>query len=202
MAAARSDVEVWIVYAVPENYPGIGRPSRTGEGWRDIIVAPLSESARFFNENSGRGIVMVGHEAERLIIGLSEIEPAGGTIIVASSPQRPDLGEVSLRRNQRVIRQLLAMRSADWCRRTLDLCDCNGIARIVEEEVNRASPERAPVILFPYGPKPHLFAATYELARRYAENGWFVYPIPLSYDASYSEGIGQLVWLRVPDDRG
>jgi len=197
MAAARSDTEIWIAYAVPENYPGIGRSSRTGEGWQDIIVAPLSESARFFNENSGRGIVMIGHEADRLIIGLSEIEPAGGTIIVASSAQRPDLAEVSLRRNQRVIRQLRGMRSAHWSKKTVDLCDCAGIARVVDEEVSRASPEGAPVILFPYGPKPHLFTATYELAQRYTENGWFVYPIPLSYDASYSEGIGQLVWLQV-----
>lgn len=189
-------LETYLVYAVPENYPGISS-SASAEGWTDIIVGPLSETARLFNENSGRGIILVGHEADRLIVGLSEIEPAGGSIVLTWSRRRPDLGEVSSRRNLQLTRHLEAMRVADWKRCWLELCDFEGLSDLVESEVVRASEKRAPVILFPYGPKPHVFGMTYELARRYFENSWFVYPVPASYDATYSEGVGEVLWLHL-----
>ena len=54
----------------------------------------------------------------------------------------------------------------------------------------------APVILFPYGPKPLIFVSAFELALEYPEASWFVYPIPSAYDTAYSEGIDETVWLR------
>jgi hypothetical protein len=197
IAEFQGNTEVWISYTVPENYPGISAPPRPTDGWRDIIVAPLSDAARFFNEGSGRGIVLIGHETDRLILGLAEIEPAGGTIVAAFSAERPDLGEVSLRRNQRMVRQLLSMRSSDWRRIDIGLRDWNRLGEVVADEVRNASQAGAPVIVYPYGPKPHVFATAYELARTYYENAWFVYPIPTSYDAAYSEGIGAVTWSRV-----
>jgi len=198
-----STLRARLVYTVPENYPGIPS-SADAQSWSDIIVAPLSETARFFNENSGRGIVLVGHESARPIVGLSEIEPAGGRIVLTWSRRRPDLGEMSFRKNHQVIRQLEAMRVADWRHVWLELCNFETLAKLVAEEVGRASKQEAPVIMFPYGPKPHVFGIAYELARCYFENSWFVYPVPTSYDAYYSEGIEEVVWFQIskPDPAG
>lgn len=186
-----------IAYTSAENYPGIADSDVPAPGWQDIIVAPLSASARFFNESSSRGIVILGHEADRLIVALAEIEPSGGAIVVASSPLRPDIGELTARRNARVVRQLMRMRAADWTKHTIGLMDVRGMEELVSHEIQRASKDNAPAILFPYGPKTLLFISAFSLAKNYYDNSWFVYPIPMSYDSSYSEGIGELMWLRL-----
>ena len=189
---------ITLAYTVPQNYPGVGR-RRKGDGWRDIIVAPLARTARLFNENRGRGVILLGHEADRLIVGLAEIEPAGGSIVLAISESRPDLGELARRRNEKVVRQLSSMRTADWALIPVLRDDLARVVAIVMQNVSLASQyaEPAPVILFPYGPKPFIIAAAFELARCYRENSWFVYPIPRSYDANYSEGIGEVQWYTV-----
>lgn len=187
---------IYIAYTTPENYPGLAGSS-TGVGWRDIIVAPFGSSARFFNESSGRGIVVAGHEADRLIVALAEIEPAGGTVVIGRSKTRPDLGEVSHRRNKSIVRQLTSMRTADWKTVSVNLTDFSAMSAIAAAEIERAKKYDAPVILFPFGPKPLIFAAACELAAVYGENSWFVYPVPASYDIDYSEGIGKVIWVQV-----
>jgi hypothetical protein len=193
LAAARIP-RVFVAYSVPQNYPGV-RPRHRLDGWSDIIVAPLARTSRLFNENSGRGMVLLGHESDRLIVALAEIEPAGGSLVFCASATRPDLVAMSRRRNQKIVRQLTAMRTSNWSVSTVQLNDLASVRHITRKEVDVARAQNAPIILFPYGPKPFLVGCCYEIAASYKENAWFVYPIPRSYDVNYTEGVSEVRWF-------
>lgn len=200
-AVQNTNGRVYIAYSVPENYPGVFRSPKEWDGWRDVIIAPLTDPARFTNENSARGVVLVGHEPDRLVVALAEIEPPGGTVVVAASDLRPDLAQISMRRNRRSIEHLTLMYSSDWQTQLIDIREIDRVCEVIQAEAKRASVQKAPLVLFPYGPKPFLFQAAIESARVYPQNTWFVYPIPSSYDASYSEGISTVLWYKVARHR-
>jgi len=156
----------WIVaYSSPENYTGFDEMDAQRSSWKDIIIAPLPESAFLFNESSSRGVVLPGHEADRLVVALAEIEPSGGVVVVAESAGRPDLKLVSERRNRQIFRQLTRSKGPAWTKRIVSIADINEMRRIVWAEVTQAKAKLAPVILFPYGPKPLIFASVFELVR-------------------------------------
>lgn len=183
-----------VVHSIPENYL-IGDESGKGTGWRDVIVAPLAATATLFNESRSRGIILLGHESDRLIVALAELEPAGGVILLATTAQRPDLRRISQRFNQKIIRHLTRMRSHTWRTETLDISDMEGLRRSVSSEIVLAKDFAAPVILFPYGPKPLLFLSALQLCAEYPEASWFVYPVPASYDVNYTEGTQGCIWV-------
>ncbi|MCI0604588.1 hypothetical protein L0156_16500 [bacterium] len=183
-----------VCYSIPENYGNLSEPHRKS-GWRDIIVAPLAETALLFNEAHSRGIIMPGHEADRLILGLAELEPSGGLILLVNTPNRPDLRYLSERNNHKIMRQLTRLRSSDWVIKIVGLVDLDNLARYAKEQINIAKEFDAPVILFPYGPKLLLFFVALQLSSEYPEASWFVYPIPAAYDINYSEGIESTLWL-------
>lgn len=183
-----------VAYSIPELYQNLQRSQKVA-GWRDIIVAPLAETALLLNEAYSRGIVITGHEADRLIVALGELEPSGGLILMAETPRRPDLRHLSERKNQRVIRQLTSMRASNWKKRVVGLFDFERLSRLVAEEISSAESKQAPVIVFPYGPKCLLFQTALQLSSDYPQASWFVVPIPVAYDVNYSEGADRTVWL-------
>ena len=194
LANAESDFN-WVVgYTIPENYPNLDISSKA-PGWKDIIIAPLAETAWLFYESHSRGIVLPGHESNRLVVALAELEPSGGLIMIADTPRRPDLRLLSERNNKKIIRQLTSMRSRNWLTEILSLEDFDLLASRVASEIKMAHKFDAPVILFPFGPKSLIFSAAYHLCCEYPEASWFVYPIPSSYDVTYSEGIQKTYWL-------
>jgi len=197
MLAEKQTEFQWIVaYTIPENYASAGsdQASRIRQGWRDLIVAPLADTAMLFNEAHSRGVIIVGHESDRLIVALAELEPSGGLILKAYNPERPDLHRVSDNHNRKIIRQLTHMRASQWTQRVVDLSKMEPIQRCIGAEIVIAQKYAAPVILFPYGPKLLVFSAAFELAEKYREASWFVYPVPTSYPVTYSEGVEKTIW--------
>lgn len=188
----------WIVaYSVPENYQSVA-DEIANIGWKDIIVAPLAETAYLFNEISSRGIILPGHDVDRLIIALSELEPAGGTIVMADTPRRPDLRQMSFTKNKNIIRQLEGLQSRVWKTETVGLHDLDLLEKLILDEVELAKEKSAPIILFPFGPKLHVFFAGLLLCELYPEASWFVYPIPHNYGVNYTEGVDTTLWLQNP----
>lgn len=183
-----------IAYSLPENYRFL-EGAYNAPGWRDVIVAPLAETAHLFNETASRGIILPGHEADRLIVALGEIESSGGLIVVSQTERRPDLQRVCERTNQKIIRQLMRMRSSVWTKEHILTNDIERLKICVNKEIKKAREKDAPVILFPYGPKPLIFFSAMELCYAYPDASWFVYPIPMGYDAGYSEGIEKTLWF-------
>ena len=185
----------WVIaYSIPENY-GTLESRRRWSGWRDLIVVPLAESATLSNEGHGRGIIIPGHEADRLVVALAEVEPPGGVILMMETPARPDLRQVSVQHNRKIIRQLRSMRSSDWSERTISVEQYILLRGCIAGQISAAAKFEAPLILFPFGAKSFIFVAGFVLALEYPQGSWFVYPIPSTYDVNYSEGIDRIVWL-------
>jgi hypothetical protein len=197
VASGAVDVDFVVAYSIPENYRNTS-DERAPIGWRDIIIAPLGETAQLFNEERGRGVIIPGHEPDRLVVALAEIEPSGGLILVAETDQRPDLRRRSEHLNQRAMRQLISMRSTLFRREVVSLAEFARVGELVENEIEQARQHDAPVMLFGYGPKPLVFFAALRLAESYPEGAWFVYPIPERYDLQYTSGVDRSIWYQVP----
>lgn len=186
-----------LAYSIPENYSSAGLPEGdpVSQGWRDVIVAPLRETAEFFNEASSRGIVLLGHQPGRVIVGLSEIEPTGGAIILPRLRSRPDMLRAAERANKRLIQRLQKSAFSQWRKRVVESSDTAGLLAMIDSEIRSARVSDSPLVLFPYGPKPLVFEAARACASRYPRGSWFVYPVPASYDAFASEGIERTMWI-------
>src|SRR3954462_14241379 len=196
-ATTEKTFDVFLAYSIPENYGFVSNAIGEPAAWRDILIAPLADTAMLFNEASGRGIIMPGHEADRLIIALGEIEPAAGVIVIAEAKRRPDLRQVTEGKNGKTIKQLSRVRGGRWKKSVVGLADFDGLSAIIEEEVLLAQAHEAPVIIFPYGPKSLLFAAAWQLTKDCPDASWFVYPIPVAYDADYSSGVEETLWMQI-----
>lgn len=195
LATTLKDLRWLIAYSSPENYGQLDSVSKT-LGWKDIIVAPLAETAVLLYEAHSRGIIVTGHEAERLTVGLTEIEPSGGVIVVGDSAKRPDLGRLTQRVNRRVVSHLMKLRSSKWTTVVVDIGDTSPLDALISGEIAEARQNNAPVILFPNGPKSLVFSAALKLCQEYSDASWFVYPVPAAYDVNYSEGIAGTYWFK------
>ena len=183
-----------VVYSVPENYGGLAIGTKPS-GWKDIIMAPLSDTAQLFNETFSRGLILPGHDADRLVVALAELEPSGGQILIVDTPNRPDLRKLSRFKNQHIIRQLKRMRTRLWSETVVGLIDLSMLRNCIEDEISIARAHEAPLMLFPFGPKSLIFYAALILCDAYPQGSWFVYPIPVAYDVNYTEGIERMIWL-------
>lgn len=152
LASSVSRLKWVLAYTPPENYTNFEDSADQGPGWKHVILAPLGATAFLFNESGGRGILLPGHEADRLVVALAEIEPVGGLIVMADTEGRPDLRLVSERRNQKVLRHLTKLGGARWMKKVIGVGDLQAMRDCVQREIVRAKGKNAPVILFPYGP--------------------------------------------------
>lgn len=185
-----------VAYTVPENYGFALQGTASGTGWQDVLVLPLADKAHLEDERRSRGIVLAGHEGDRLMLALSELEPVGGVVVTAATPGRPDLRQESIRNNRRVLRWLTGRSPDNWEEKACDLFDIRRLSEIVATQVDRTG--GAPLVLYPFGPKAFIFFCSMQLFSRLPERSWFVYPVPSSYDVDYSFGIGDTTWFSVP----
>lgn len=196
--AGRSSPRWALAYSTPVSYGRLEEPQKR-HGWRDVLLAPLGDGALLSNEHKSRGIVLAGHEADRLAVGLAEIEASGGVIVLADTPKRPELRVLTERKNRHILRHLESSSAYSWRREVVQIDRVNRLSRLVSAEVDVAQRDNAPVILYPYGPKVFVFVAALALSRRYSLGGWLVCPIPRRYDVDYSHGSGLTMWFGLAD---
>ena len=101
-----------------------------------------------------------------------------------------------MRRNQRLVQQLGRMRTRHWSKSRVTVTELDKVERLVERVIAAAEKKEAPVILFPFGPKPVIYEIGYLLARGYPEASWFVYPVPVEYDVNYTFDIDDVLWFE------
>lgn len=189
--AQTSQVVGWgVVYTKPESYIALDH----APGWRDIIIAPLGNTGSLLNEAHSRGVIIPGHEDDRLTVGLSEMEASGGVVLMADTPGRPDLHYITERRNRKILRSLTKSGSGDWVKRVVVEDAFPEVSRCVSKEIEIARRYGSPIMLFPYGPKSLVFAVALQLSIEYPEWSWFVYPVPLAHVSEFSEGTERLIW--------
>ena len=190
----KNATQTLLAYTSPRSYGNLNRSS-SEIGWSDVLIAPIGTTARMRNESNSRGVIIAGHESERLWAALNEVEPASGLLALGSTRSRPDITRLSEKVNRRVINHMTLATEAPWSRRVVDIADVALMRQLVQAEIAEAEKHEAPLILYPFGPKTLIYSASEALLHGYPNDSWFVYPVPAGYDISYSEGIGQTYWF-------
>lgn len=210
-AATRASVHAdWqIAYTSPLAYGDLVGRGVHG-GWRDTLLLPLGDDPNLENEGLSLGLVLLGYEADRAFLALSEFEPAAGVILSAYTPGRPDFDVVVRKSNADLVSYLTSLtmpgpRAAPlreflpdggWIERRVSLDD--GILEFAQGMrllLDAASSVDAPILLFPFGPKLFVFLAGTVLAGRHGEASWACYPVPRTHPLNYSEGIRRTTWI-------
>jgi hypothetical protein len=216
MAVARAVLRLegritWSVcYSSPFSYGNLNAPASRG-GWQDTLVLPLGDDPSLANQGMALGLLLAGMEADRTAIAMSELEPASGLIILSRSEDRPDLQRLTLANNALLFAHLRGLRmpgplgkrilpyfpSGGWETdkiRTKDVVrDMTGcLSRVV----TAAEAIRAPIILFPFGPKIVIFLASLYLAQHYPGGSWAIYPIAKTHTLDYSDGVRSTAWYK------
>jgi hypothetical protein len=186
-ASVRPDIRWRFAYTSPENYRV---SSRAAQGWQDLLLFSLDAPTISHDEAGSRGLLQPGHQSDRLQFSLGEVEPSGGTIMIAKTPNRPDWIRTCRMRNRELFERLTSSGLTDWKADSIDAINTRAIADIVDREVQIASSQEAPIVVFPYGPKWMLFVTSARLSQTYASGSWFVYAVPIRYDV-HSEGVGR-----------
>ena len=155
-------------------------------------------------EGHAIGIVLPGHDAERLAIALEELEPFSGIVVFANTPQRPDFLARSRETNKYVIDRLKTLslnlnlreslpttHNPRWSFETSDIFKSQTISRCVDDAIEMAYEFRAPLVLFPFGPKIHTLIVSIHIAHAKYVDSYAVYPVPTRFQVGYTEGIGE-----------
>jgi hypothetical protein len=216
MAVARAILKLqgdttWtICYSSPFSYGNLNAPASRG-GWQDTLVLPLGDDPSLTNQGMALGLLLAGMEADRTAIAMSELEPASGLILLSRSEGRPDLQRLTRANNELLFEHLRGLRmpgplgkkilpyfpSGGWeieRIRTEDVI--RDVTRCLGRVVTAAHAIRAPVILFPFGPKIVTFLASLYLARHYSGASWAIYPVPKTHPLDYSDGVRSIAWYK------
>jgi hypothetical protein len=155
----------------------------------------------FKREGQSRGIILAGHDAERLSVALGELEPASGTLVYCGNPKRPDFLRRAREVNAKIERRLLQLRMPrssgppaavdGWTASSIDVGDFQALSTALRIQVNEAKREESPVILFPFGPKPDSLAVALLLREWGVGDAWAVYPVPRA-SVPHTEGVAEL----------
>jgi hypothetical protein len=185
-----------IAYSLPDNYVTMAEDQRAFRGYERVMVAPLAAMARLGNESKGRGIILAGHERQRLLIALAEIEPPHGVFVRPMTSFRPDFSHANEYRNRATTKRLSHF--GRWRIEQLEFSAVDEIVQLVTTVAEEAKAQEGPLFLYPFGPKSLVFAAALAAARSYPEGSWVVYPIPSYYDAGTTEGLDRTFWWSNP----
>jgi len=196
------DSSVFYCYTIPDAY-GFQRADRIG--WRDVLFIRAGKRGVFKREGFSRGIILAGHDGERLSVALQELEPASGTMVYSRSRKRPDFLRKARDVNESVERRLKELLMPRWDdsetsgRRQLDrwqfecvaTTDFEALAKIVQNQVVAAAQDRGPVVIFPFGPKPMSLSVALMLSDWSVGEAWAVYPVPERFSVTYSSGVAE-----------
>ncbi len=193
---------VYLCYTTPRFY-GFERIGYAG--WKDVLFVPLGEPHPATNEGYARGLVLAGHDAERLGVALQEYEPDGGIVLYTMTRDRPDFLQRGREVNEMVVKRLLSLRIPGtgkpagvyaWEERGNVLDDPCTVVAIVKRLATSAIDENGPLVLFPFGPKLTILTAAMAICSHAGLSSWAVCPIPTAYLADTSFGSGDIYCIR------
>jgi hypothetical protein len=216
LAAARATVDQgnagWeILYTSPWSYGRLNTPD-SSSGWRDTLLLPLGEDPSFRNEGITLGVFVPGSEASRATVAFNEVEPGAGLILRYCRRSRPDVYRATFTSNRNLIEYLQMLRvpgplgremegSYPFGRWQVETAYAETLVADVVTHVGKvilaARYFKAPIVLFPIGPKFAVFVAAFVLMRDYSEASWAVYPVARTHPLDYSDGCDALHHLNV-----
>lgn len=158
---------------------------------RDVIHIPIGRQRQLTREGHAIGLILPGHDPERLTVALEEIEPINGVIIYSNTQTRPDFLCSSLELNKYVTDRLR------YREEIVDLFDAVTLSECVEYAVNTARESEAPLILYPFGPKVHVLVASLKMAQANDVDTWAIYPVPTCFHVRATDGVGKTTCFSV-----
>jgi len=102
--------ELYFCYATPRSY---GFQKGLLLGWRDTLFVPINMRRSLRREGNARGVILAGHNNERLSTALHELEPLSGVFIHAREEGRPDLLARGRELNKPIENRLLRLKMPD-----------------------------------------------------------------------------------------
>lgn len=204
---SRPEQDFYFSYTAAESY---SIEKEMEGGWKEVLLLPVGNPTSLRRGGHARGIVLTGHDTERLSLALNEVEePEAGCIISSFTRGRPDLMRYSQQVNKHVTEYLLSLRMPRmendnheearnrWKTDNLAIDDYSGLEKLIRKETEYAIADKGPVLLFPFGPKNLVLTASVILASVQEVNAWAAYPIPFQYDVDYSQKTARVYWMRL-----
>jgi hypothetical protein len=191
-------------YATPASY---GFEIGSHASWKDTLFMPIGKPRLLKREGHAHGLILAGHDGERLSVALQELEPATGTIVYARRSHRPDLLRKARAANRVLASRLLALRVPNdgragrggpaWLEEVVDLEDVAKLQAIANRSMTSARADRGPLILYPFGPKLAVVEVALTIAEASDVDAWAVYPVPTVFQIDYSRAVDTLWALKV-----
>lgn len=203
---ARHDCSTFICHTKPEAYLVPASLGETTRKWRDILLAPISDA----HEQTGVegsatgdwvdehefGVLLLGHDAARTRAALAHLEPDQCLVLVSSFGDGMEKeAVVSRTEHADLLERVRIGQLPGWSVQHVNMLPVDNVMTVTRDW--SASVGHGRRVLFPFGPGPLVFGATLGLLNDRASASWFVYPVPESYPADYSRGVGSTTWWSV-----
>jgi len=194
-----------LCYTIPQSYVIETRERRA---WRDVLLVPIGSPKASENEGRAYGLVMAGHDSDRLGVALQEYEPDRGIVTYIMTKNRPDFYRRAREANSDIVSWLRAIRDPgpdtegegfSWTETVLMLEDVERVESATRLLVDSARQERATVLLFPFGPKLSALAAAFTIARESDIPAWGILPTPIGVEGEFSWGVGPRYCVSIAD---
>jgi hypothetical protein len=187
------------------------RPHQYGlqsHGWRraeyrDIVFAPVGETLESVARKDWRSLVdviaLVGHEGARLKMALSLIEVDQGLAVIPQPDNGSDAGVIGRLENADFLSDARAGRNGSWQLAEVERGEVELLHGLVTDFIKRSRADR--VVVVPLGPKPLIIQSMASALFAQRRRIWVSYPVPQSYNLTYSSGAGatdyfELLWDR------
>lgn len=205
LARVRDSSRWTIAYTRPLSYGDLNSPKST-QGWRDCLWLPFGEDPVLRHQGVALGLVLAGHEPDRVATALREIEPGAGIAVVSHQEGRPDLNQAVERRNRLLFAYLSQIRMPGPRGQDVSKHLADGgwefvrvalrsdsvlheVTTVVERIVRAATALESPIIFIPFGPKIVVFIAAWLLAKACRNQCWAIYPVAGTHPIGYSDGV-------------
>lgn len=181
------DRRVVLAFSYPNSY---GPASSWQHGrWKDVVQVRLDLDSEYHHRGA-EGIAVMGHEGDRLRLGLHEVQPEALTVVQYCSPDNrfPEAQTVAEIQNAELLNSI-----ADGSEPRYELAEVGDLVElstVVAKRVESARLLDRRLVLFPLGPKWLVLYTAYEALRMFMEGTWACYPVVSEYDVKYSIGYG------------
>jgi hypothetical protein len=182
---------VRLLYTMPQYYSSLDRRQLT-TGYDRLVIAPYEIAST--DDWSDKGLTMallLGHEGTRTIHAWTELEPEETVLIKAVSEADPEQARIADKENETLLTRA-AHGAPDFRLYTCAPTDISRGTEVFSQIVKQCSNGASQRLAFvPLGPKPLVAAFALSTVSNGSTPIDIVYPVPQTYSADYSIGVGR-----------
>ena len=192
---------VTLAYTRPKEYGSASTDLAQLRNWAEVVFSPCDLDLEPYRRDVC-GVILLGHEGSRLRISLNRIFPRVALVVLPQNPNEHPMASPSRTANAELIAQIQQGELKDWRLLISPPSAVNTVYDSGPMFAQEAQKRWRRVVLFPYGPKPHILAATMAAQTHGRGKSWYCYAVPLNYDVGCTAGTGSTSWFKVaPESR-